>query len=346
MTQLLEIKDKIIKFYSCYTVYIRMAEKFLAALVLFLIINANIGYMERISSFPVALLLALICCLLPQNAILCIGAVLVILDIYALSVEAAIVTLIVFLVIYLIYFRFAPKDGMAALLTPICFQFRIPFIMPVATGLLRPPYSVVSVVCGTVVYYFIHGIQSNASILTNTAEEEGQQLTSKFGICIAQLTENKEMFLVLAVFVIASLVVYLIRRMSIENGWTVAIIAGALIQVFGLTAGYLVLNISGKLIALIIGSIVSLLISFVIEFFMMDLDYARTERVQFEDDEYYYYVKAVPKKMVSSEEKTVKHFGNTASMGKRISRSNGAQGEDSRRSQIAKELDIDEELLK
>jgi hypothetical protein len=34
----------------------------------------------------------------------------------------------------------------------------------------------------------------------------------------------------------------------------------------------------------------------------MNLDYARTERVQFEDDDYYYYVKAVPKKMVAVRE--------------------------------------------
>ena len=40
----------------------------------------------------------------------------------------------------------------------------------------------------------------------------------------------------------------------------------------------------------------------------MNLDYARTENVQFEDDEYYYYVKAVPKKMIAKEEKVVKHL--------------------------------------
>lgn len=34
---------------------------------------------------------------------------------------------------------------------------------------------------------------------------------------------------------------------------------------------------------------------FLIEFLCFNLDYSRTEKVQFEDDEYYYYVKAVPK---------------------------------------------------
>ena len=117
----------------------------------------------------------------------------------------------------------------------------------------------------------------------------------------------------------------------------------------GLFAGYLVLNVSGKTLGLLIGNILSLLISFVIQFLFMNLDYARTERVQFEDDDYYYYVKAVPKKMVAVKEVTVKHFGNTASMGKRIDRSKRTltpEEEETSRKVIAKELDIDEDLLK
>ena len=43
-----------------------------------------------------------------------------------------------------------------------------------------------------------------------------------------------------------------------------------------------------------------------VQFFRFNLDYSRTEKVQFEDDEYYYYVKAVPKMTVSAPEKKVK----------------------------------------
>lgn len=42
--------------------------------------------------------------------------------------------------------------------------------------------------------------------------------------------------------------------------------------------------------------------------FQFNLDYARTEKVQFEDDEYYYYVKAVPKMAVAVPEKRVKRI--------------------------------------
>lgn len=91
-----------------------------------------------------------------------------------------------------------------------------------------------------------------------------------------------------------------------------------------------------------------MLLGFVLEFFFMNLDYARTERVQFEDDEYLYFVKAVPKRQVASSEKTVKHFGNTASMGKRIDKTKKTEDVDENVSRrvIAQELDIDEDWLK
>ena len=43
-----------------------------------------------------------------------------------------------------------------------------------------------------------------------------------------------------------------------------------------------------------------------IQFFAFNVDYSRTELVQFEDDEYYYYVKAVPKISLATPEKSVK----------------------------------------
>ena len=51
-----------------------------------------------------------------------------------------------------------------------------------------------------------------------------------------------------------------------------------------------------------------MLLASIIQFFEFNVDYNRTEKVQFEDDEYYYYVKAVPKVNVSTPERTVKRI--------------------------------------
>lgn len=350
MTNLLEIKDRLIRFYSKYETYLFPVVKFIVAIVLFTVINMNIGFMEKISRFPIALILALVCAILPVNATIWLAAFVVLADMYALSMEVAVTTLVLFAALFFLYFRFAPKDGFAAVLTPVCFKLNIPYVMPIGCSLLRDAYSVVAIICGTVIYYFLDGIHQNSGTLKNVvADGETAATTSKFDISVGQLLSNKEMYLVIAIFTITAIVVYLVRRLEVEHAWTLAIISGVLIEVVGLFAGYLVLNVSGKTLGLLIGNILSLLINFVIQFLFMNLDYARTERVQFEDDDYYYYVKAVPKKMVAVKEVTVKHFGNTASMGKRIDRSKRTltpEEEETSRKVIAKELDIDEDLLK
>ena len=301
MTNLLEIKDRLIRFYSKYETYLFPVVKFIVAIVLFTVINMNIGFMEKISRFPIALILALVCAILPVNATIWLAAFVVLADMYALSMEVAVTTLVLFAALFFLYFRFAPKDGFAAVLTPVCFKLNIPYVMPIGCSLLRDAYSVVAIICGTVIYYFLDGIHQNSGTLKNVvADGETAATTSKFDISVGQLLSNKEMYLVIAIFTITAIVVYLVRRLEVEHAWTLAIISGVLIEVVGLFAGYLVLNVSGKTLGLLIGNILSLLISFVIQFLFMNLDYARTERVQFEDDDYYYYVKAVPKKMVGA----------------------------------------------
>ncbi len=67
-------------------------------------------------------------------------------------------------------------------------------------------------------------------------------------------------------------------------------------------------GVTGAALATIIGNIAAVVIGFIMEFFLFSVDYSRTERLQFEDDEYYYYVKAIPKISVTAPEKTVKHI--------------------------------------
>ena len=331
MTKLIELKDKIFKFCAAYEKWLQIVFKFALALALFSIINSSIGFMEEISTFLVALVLALVCCILPQRATIFVASLLVLLNLYALSLEVALTALIIFVILFLLYFRFAPKDSVLFLLTPILYKLRIPYVLPIGSSLLRNVYSVFAIVCGTISFYFVDGIYQNVTSLASTIVDGEEAATIKFTITVGQLLSNKEMYLMVAVSILTSIVVYLVRRLSVEHAWKIAIVSGVLVQISGLFAGYLLFNISGKTIGMILGNVVALLLGFVIEFLFMDLDYERTERIQFEDDDYYYYVKAIPKKMVTSSEKTVKHFGHIAPR--------------SKKSDIAEELDIDQNLF-
>ena len=58
--------------------------------------------------------------------------------------------------------------------------------------------------------------------------------------------------------------------------------------------------------SVILSAVLSLIIGFVLEFAVLGVDYSRSEKTQFEDDEYVYYVKAVPKSYVAQKEKSIK----------------------------------------
>jgi hypothetical protein len=73
-----------------------------------------------------------------------------------------------------------------------------------------------------------------------------------------------------------------------------------------LFVGALMFDIDISLAGVIIGTVIALLLVTVLRFFVFNVDYSRTEKVQFEDDEYYYYVKAVPKVTVARPQKKVK----------------------------------------
>jgi len=206
-------------------------------------------------------------------------------------------------------------------------------------------YSVAAVACGTIVYFFMHGIYENVTALQATTVGTGAVEGAKMTITAGQLLANKEMYLTVIVFVISAIVVHVIRKMSIDHAWKIAIVSGALIQISTLFVGYLLCDITGKTLGMLFGNVVAILLGFVIEFLFMDLDYSRTERVQFEDDDYYYFVKAVPKKMVASSDKEIIQFSGFAPLEKLRSRRQKDEKPVSRQ-QIVEELDIDEEFLK
>ena len=340
MTQLYELKDKIIKFHAEYEIYLTYVYKFIVALVLFCTINSKVGFMERIAELPVSLILALVCCLLPKGVMLLAAAGLLTLHLYVLSMEVALAAVLIFVMIFFVYFRFAPKDGMLVAVTPILHAIGIPYVAPIATGLLRNVYSVAAVICGTIAYYFVDGIYQNVVVLQMTATKSGVD-AAKVSISVEQLLANKEMYLAVGIFTIATIVVHIVRKLNVDHAWKVAILVGTLVQISGMLTGYLVFDIQGRWPQMLIGSIISAILAIVIEFFFMDLDYTRTERVQFQDDEYYYYVKAVPKRCVTVTEKTITQFADLPYFGKKKKDEVTISKKD-----IVSELGISEEDLK
>ena len=303
MTTLLVVKQDIKNFISKYEVYLKPLLKLVLALAALMMINGKIGYMHRLDNIAIVLIAALMCSFMPLNFIIFVSAAFTVLHMYALSLECAAITFIVFLVLFLLYFRFAPKDTLVVLLTPMSFGLGIPYAVPLAMGLLGTPTSAVSVGCGVIVTYLIDYIADGATTLSGMETED---MGTKFRFIIDGFLDNQGMMLTIVAFAVTIMLVYFIRRMSVDHAWTIAIIAGALADVMILLVGDLIFDTNVSIIGLIIGTVFSVLIAKLVEFFAFHVDYSRTEKVQFEDDEYYYYVKAVPKITVAAPSRTVK----------------------------------------
>ncbi|MDD2969652.1 MAG: hypothetical protein PHT89_06055 [Lachnospiraceae bacterium] len=303
MTNLLVLKERLRSFYGRNEIYITPALKFLLAFISLILINSKLGYMSRLNHIAIVLVVSLMCSFLPTNIIIVVAAAFSILHLYALSIESAAVVLVLFLVLFVLYFRFTPKDTVVVLLTPVLFILNIPYVIPITMGLVGTPASVVSVISGILIYHIMQHITAGAATLNAS---ESSDTVVKFRFVIDGILDNKTMLVTIAAFTITLILVYFVRRMSIDHAWSFAIAAGAMADVVLLLIGDLVYDTNISVLATILGTVISIGIVIVLQFFVFNVDYSRTERVQFEDDEYYYYVKAVPKITVSTPEKKIK----------------------------------------
>ena len=303
MTGLLEFREKIKLIYSKNEVFILPVVKFLLAFGVLNVVNGQMGYMTKLDNMAIVLIVALFCSFMPVGCITLFAALFSLLHMYALALEAALVGLVVYMLLFMLFLRFTPKDSLAVVLTPILCSMGIPHVMPIAMGLIGTPASAVAVGCGVVVYYLIHTVILNAPTINTMAAEEA---TAKLRLLIDGILDNKAMIVMVAAFAITVVVVYLIRRMSIDYSWTIAIIAGVMADLVILLIGDLIYDTNMPVLGAILGAIIAVVVGKIIEFFRFCVDYSRTEKVQFEDDEYYYYVKAVPKMTVAAPTKTVK----------------------------------------
>lgn len=305
MTGLLEIREKLKLFYSRYEPFILPVVKFLLAFVTLNAVNGKLGYMAQLDNVAVVLIVALTCSFLPSGALVFFSLVFSLVHMYALSMEVALVGLCMYLLMFLVFFRFSPKHSLVVVLTPLLCSMNIPYAVPVAVGLLCGPSAAVSVGCGVSIFYLFETIQGNELNIRTMGEDE---MMAKIRLIIDGIVGNREMLVMIAAFAVTVVTVYLIRRMSVDYAWTIATVAGAMLDVAILLVGDLFFDIKIPVLESLLGSLLAIVVAKVIEFFKFCVDYGRKEVVQFEDDEYYYYVKALPKMTVSMSTKTVKRI--------------------------------------
>lgn len=307
MTILLVFKEYLKKIYCTYSAYVEPAIKFLASVLAMVVFNINIGYMSLLKNPAIVVIIGLLCAFMSVSMIMAVLIVFMLAHIYALSMELALVMVILMIIMFILFFRFTPSDGYVLILLPVLFCLKIPYVLPVIMGLVATPISIISVSFGVMLYFLIYYIGNNAAIITNlSSDSEIQKVTS----LLAGAFNNKEMYLIMFSFAVTLVTVYVIRKKAIDYAWNIAVVSGGLIDIIIILCGVLFMGLDTimPVWAIVVTSLISIGIVYIIQFFILSVDYSRTEFVQFEDEDYYYYVKAVPKVNMAVQDVKVKHI--------------------------------------
>ncbi len=293
MTELLVIKERIKKAYSSYGTYIEAGVKALLVLVSCIAINTLIGYMSLLQSPFIVLALAVVGALLPPTASVLIVSVVVIGNLYFVTVEAAVMFAALEILFFLVYFAFKPGNShiMVLSMTLGSLQFFGP--LPVIIGLMYSPIALFPLTFGIVMSQYVTYISENYVLLSSKTST----LTTidKFAQIATGVFFDETLWIRLLIVVLVALIIYCIRRLQVRQSWPLAIGIGAFMYLVLTLLCDFMFDISENYLVLAINVGLQILVGVTLWFFFFMVDYTREENVQFEDDEYYYYVKAVPK---------------------------------------------------
>lgn len=271
------------------------------ALVGLLCIRSNFGHNKQLSQLWVSIIISIVCAFFPIQGVAIILAIVLLIDLASLSVEVALVTLGLIVAGYLVCAYFRSRNTFNMVMVPICYSIGSPYVISLGSGLMSNLNELTSVLCGSIMAFFLHIIKDNTTAIVDETSE-----VSVFSLIKDQMIGNRLFWFFIIAMVAMYLVVYLFRQSNINMSWIIANAAGVAVEFIIMLAGYLLSSQKSQIPELIIGNILVLLVGVILNYFVLDLDYSRIEKVQFEDDDYYYYVTAVPKIRIAEEDKEVK----------------------------------------
>jgi len=300
MRALLELRERLKAFYGRYTSVLSIILKFALALGTYLFINMEIGYSSVFTSIFAVLIMALLSSILPVRAIPLFSAALITIQAFALGYDAGAIAFMVLLLLLILFLRFVPEDSLILIFLPVALYCGAPEVVPVCFGLKKKPLTVLSVGSGVVVYYLLDMLHRAPDILkAYGASDYAKRLQALAGGVFG----NSEMVLNLLTLAGVLILVCAIRKLSFNGSWLAAVIIGSLFYPVLILLGDMALGTSHSLIVLAAGAGVSAAAALILMFFIFNVDYRKSEYLQFEDDGYYYYVKAIPKISVRKDDR-------------------------------------------
>lgn len=304
MMVLLELKGKLKELFQRYYVIAKPVVKFLVAFFIFIDINIQMGYDERISKIGISFVLAIICSFIPSQMTVYFALLISVIQVSFISPVLGISLLIFILSVILLVVKHSREQCFAILAIPLLTVFHISYLVPLLAGIFCGPSIISAIVIGVIFRYIFMGIQEVSMVPAGTIDLEDMVGVLKY--VVDYVLENNEIMLFLISFVITYLVTYLTRRRKVKYASQVGILVGTMNMLIFFLMGNIIIDAEINVVMVLFGISISTGIAYIIQFFHITLDYTGIKSLQFEDEEYYYYVKAVPKLSVAKKEETRK----------------------------------------
>ena len=266
--------------------------KFAVAYLTFSTINTQIGYVTKLDNMFILLALSLISAVLPNMVMIMLAALLLIVQSYGVHLFACVFVVLMLFLLYIFLQRFSEKYTLLLLITPLALHFGLSPMVAVGGGFLLGPAALLPICSGSLIYAIVSVVAQSAPVIHGVEAKE-------FTMVVTQLLDSMlaktDAVLLLIILASVFLIVYALRRLSVSYAWQIALFCGALAFVVLLLTGGFFMETSMTVGKMFPGILASVLLGEILTFFCCGLEYRKTQRLQFEDDDYYYYVKAVPK---------------------------------------------------
>lgn len=301
MNYFIAVRDRIRQIIAAYEVIFLRIWNMVIGLVGVTCINHALGYQKTLTQWWAVLIVVVLCGFLPVKGVSLLIMLVALVHLLSLASDVAIVGGILIVVGYLLCAYFHSNDNYNMMSVPVCYAIRSPYSVAVAAGLMKSINEVTSVICGCFTAYYLHVVKLNASAILDETSD-----VSAISLLKDQMLRSKGFYFFLIAMVALFIVVYAVRQMEIHMSWLIAVLAGCAVEFFIMLAGCLMTGAKSEIPSLLLGNVIAIALGVLLNYLVLDLDYSRIEKVQFEDDDYYYYVTAVPKIRIAAEDKAFK----------------------------------------
>ena len=292
MKDLVKIKNKIRNFIRNFDDILIPVIRLIWSFIVFTSINKVFTYSKLFSKEIFVLLISILCALMPDAFMLFVIGAVISVNAFAVSMEAGLFFVILFVAMYCCYLRFFPKHCYILLLAFVFTYMSFSGILPLFIAVIAGMAGIVPAALGIVIYYFGQVLKDIDVSLRFAADPDKVEV---FNQIRDYFKDNKEMIAIIGAFAVTIFIAGIVYRLPFKFSQYIGIGAGAIVNIIAFSAVGKKVGYKFDMGSIVMATLFGLIFVLVFQFCKGFIDYRKTERVQFEDDEYYYYVKAVPK---------------------------------------------------